>query len=542
MSAIVLAALNARYPHCSFGLRYLLANLGPLQSEACLREFTINQPTLDILDAILTQQPRIVALGVYIWNVNEVTRLVADLKRISPGTLVVVGGPEVSYEFEATPLAALVDVVISGEADLEFPRICQQLLDGQVPAVRPHIVTAAVPDLNRVRLPYDLYTDEDLAHRVIYVEASRGCPFTCEFCLSALEIPVRQFPLEAFLDAMQRLLDRGVRQFKFVDRTFNLNPRVSQSILRFFLQRLRPGLFLHFELVPDRLPEALQELICQFPPGTLQFEIGIQTWNDDVSERISRRQDNDLVASNLLWLRNQTGVHLHTDLIVGLPGETVESFAAGFDRLVQIGPHEIQVGILKRLRGTPILRHDGEYGMVYSPNPPYEILQTGALSRDELQVLRRFARAWDQVVNSGNFVESAPLLWTGAPDRTSPFVEFRRFSEWVFEREQQSTGIALSRWIEYLLEYLIDQTGIDSTRAAESIWRDYQRGGRSDKPHCLRQYLGAAQTGTTQRCSKSFPKRQNRRLNLGVESSKPHASGDPLAVTEPARVDATSHS
>src|SRR5262249_40265628 len=153
----------------------------------------------------------------------------------------------------------------------------------------------------------------------------------------------------------------------------------------FFWQRYEPGLFLHFEMIPDRLPEALREPIRRFPAGALQFEVGIQTFNDAVAERISRRQDNDKLADNLRFLREQTGVHVHADLIVGLPGEDVDSFAAGFDRLVELGPQEIQVGILKRLRGTPIVRHDAEWGMVYSPHPPYEVLRTRTMDFAALQ-------------------------------------------------------------------------------------------------------------------------------------------------------------
>ena len=262
-----------------------------------------------------------------------------------------------------------------------------------------------------MKLPYEEYTDEDIAHRVIYVEASRGCPFTCEFCLSALEIPVRQFPLDEFLKAMQSLLDRGARQFKFVDRTFNLNLKVSRAILEFFLDRYEPGLFLHFEMIPDRLPESLRDIIARFPPGALQFEVGIQTFDPAVSERISRRQDVRKLEENLTFLREETGVHVHADLIVGLPGEDLETFAAGFNRLVALGPKEIQVGMLKRLRGTPIVRHDAEWQMVYSPHPPYEILQTRDLDAGMMSRMRRFAKFWDLIANSGNFVETTPLLW-----------------------------------------------------------------------------------------------------------------------------------
>src|SRR5205814_2204092 len=168
-----------------------------------------------------------------------------------------------------------------------FAELCEKLLAGRRPLMK--IIPAELPDFNQIVLPYDLYDDRDVAHRVIYVEASRGCPFKCEFCLSSLDVPVRNVPLEAFLAEMAKLLDRGVSQFKFVDRTFNLNLNFSRAILQFFLGRYQPGLFLHFEMIPDRLPEALRDLIRQFPAGALQFEVGVQTFNEEVSARISRR-------------------------------------------------------------------------------------------------------------------------------------------------------------------------------------------------------------------------------------------------------------
>ncbi len=516
MPAIVLATLNAKYPHCAFGLRYLQANMGELRGETILLEFTINQQTLDILGSILAQRPRIVGLGVYIWNVEETTRLVADLKRVAPEVIVVLGGPEVSYETDDQDIVRLADHVITGEGDVAFAALCRELLGAESVAFlsakeRPFaerqatLHHALVPVLPNLALPYDLYTDEDIAHRVLYVEASRGCPFTCEFCLSALDIPVRQFPLEEFLAALDQLFQRGAQQFKFVDRTFNLNLRVSRAILDFFLQRYQPGMFLHFELIPDRLPDSLKELIVQFPAGALQFEVGIQTLNDEVSHLISRHQDNTLVDQNLTWLRDHTGVHVHADLIVGLPGESLDSFASGFDWLVKLAPHEIQVGILKRLRGTPIIRHDAEWQMVYSPHPPYEILQTKLLDFGTIQELRRFAKYWDTIANSGNFVETVQLVWEVKDEggrlkdefgdlERSPFAEFRQLSAWLFAREGHAHGIALSRLVDLLFEYLTTQRGLAAELVAVSLWRDYQRGGRSDKPHCLRPYIVETRT------------------------------------------------
>src|SRR6266404_4149831 len=360
-------------------------------------------------EVLLAREPRIIGLGVYIWNVTQTAELVATLKRLRPAVTIILGGPEVSYEVEAQTIAQLADYVITGEADLKFAEVCGQIFAGNPPQTK--IIAADLPDFSQLVLPYHLYNEEDIAHRVVYVEASRGCPFTCEFCLSSLDIPMRQAPLDKLINQLGKLIERGVKQFKFVDRTFNLNISASKALLQFFLDRFQPGLFFHFEMIPDRLPEALREIIARFPPGALQFEVGIQSFNEDVCRRISRRQDFQKLAANLQFLRRQTGVHLHTDLIFGLPGESLESFGSGFDRLIELSPQEIQVGILKRLRGTPIVRHDAEWGMVYNPNPPYEILQNNLVDFAVMQRMRRFARYWDLVGNSGNFVETTPLLW-----------------------------------------------------------------------------------------------------------------------------------
>jgi hypothetical protein len=297
---------------------------------------------------------------------------------------------------------------------------------------------------------------------------------------------VRQAALDEFLAAMKRLLDRGATQLKFVDRTFNLSVPTSRAILEFCLAHWQPGRFFHFEMVPDRLPEPLREVIAKFPPGALQFEVGVQTFDEPTADRISRRQNYARLEENFLWLRANTGVHIHADLIAGLPGESLEQFGAGFDRLIGLRPQEIQVGILKRLRGTPIVRHDAEWAMTYNPHPPYEILQNKQLDFATLQRLRRFARYWDLVGNSGNFVETVGLIWSGS---ASPFHSFLRWSDWLFGHVGRTDSIALARLAEMLFRFLTEQLELSQTSVAETLWRDYQRGGRPDQPEFLRPYL-----------------------------------------------------
>ena len=538
MPDIVLSTLNAKYLHASFGLRCLMANLGELRSRAKILEFDINQRPLEIAEALLEAAPKILGLGVYVWNASPTLELLGILRRLRPDLKIVLGGPEVSYEWDQQPIIGLADHVITGEADLAFASLCRNLLSAADPRP-PKLIAAPVPDVAALASPYELYDARDIEHRVVYVEASRGCPFTCEFCLSSLEIPVRQFPLDDFLVAMQRLHDRGLRRFKFVDRTFNLNLATSRRILEFFLDRLSPELFVHFEMIPDRLPAELRELIARFPAGTLQFEVGIQTFDRQVEARISRRQNHDRLADNFQWLRQHSGVHLHADLIVGLPGETLESFGQGFDRLIGLGPQEIQVGILKRLRGTPIIRHDTEWQMVYNPHPPYEVLSTRTLDFATLARLRRFAKFWDLFGNSGNFVESLPLLWASVrnPESTvsdtkigdpetessaceqsstvgSAFGAMLAWSDWLHAQGVKGHGIALPRQYELLWRWSVETSGIPAEIFGPALARDYRRPGRADLPTWLVPFAAAE---ATLRRPVRLPRRQSRHLGAPTQ-------------------------
>ena len=481
MSEILLATLNARFIHTAFGLRCLHANLGELQPRCSILEFDIKQRAADIAEELLAAKPKIIGLGIYIWNVGPSTELVGMLKALAPDVRIVLGGPEVSYETETQEIVRLADHVITGEADLAFAGLCRSLLAGASP---PKVLVPAPPDLTELASPYVFYRDEDIAHRVLYVEASRGCPFSCEFCLSAVDLPVRAFPLDGFLGEMERLLARGARQFKFLDRTFNLNVEVSATILQFFLARWQPGMFLHFEMIPDRFPEGLRGLICKFPPGALQFEVGIQSFDAAVSNNISRRQDLARLEDNLRFLKEQSGVHVHADLIAGLPGEGLAGFAAGFDRLWRLGPQEIQVGILKRLRGTPIIRHDAPFAMVYARLAPYELLGNRDLDFPTLQQVKRFARHWDAAGNSGRFARTLPILLEH-PRHASPFWNFWEFSQRLHARHGKQHGIAPDR-LAGQLYLLLCEWGVDEAVVGGALAADHLTSGGRGLPGYLK--------------------------------------------------------
>jgi len=473
MPSIVLATLNARYAHASLGLRYLRANLGALRPDSAIVEFILGARTEEVVEKLLALAPRIVGFGVYIWNVEETTKIVAALKAVAPEVVVVLGGPEVSHEVDAQPVCRLADHVVTGWGDVTFASLARQILDGPRPLMKVH--AGAQPPLDEVVLPYGEYTDEDVSRRHVYVEASRGCPFRCEFCLSALDRTAWPFPLDGFIAQLERLYQRGARHFKFVDRTFNLKVDASLAILGFFLDRIDADRsdppFVHFELIPDHLPERLKQAIARFPAGTLQFEIGIQTFDEQVQRLISRRQDNAAAEANLRWLRAQTNAHLHVDLIAGLPGEDLAGFARGFDRLVGLRPHEIQVGILKRLRGAPIARHERNFGLRFNPQPPYNILATDRIDFQTMQRLSRFARYWDLVANSGRFARALPLLL-----RQDPFARFLAFADALYAATGRTHAIANERLYEHLHAHLLAH-GVEPAAATEALAADYLASG-----------------------------------------------------------------
>ena len=460
MTAIVLTTLNARYTHASMGLRCLRANLGELRGDSVIDEFIIGQQTNEVVEKLLAHHPKIIGFGVYIWNVDDTTKIVALLKRVAPEVIIVLGGPEVSFEMDEQRICQLADYVITGWGDVTFRKLAEAVLHGPKPLMKVH--AGEQPPLSEMAMPYGEYTDTDIAHRTLYVEASRGCPFKCEFCLSALDKTAWPFETEKFLSEMQMLYQRGARQFKFVDRTFNLNAKVSLKILQFFLDRWSESdpVYAHFELVPDHLPDVLKELISQFPAGALQFEIGIQTFNTDVQALVSRKQNNDKAAENLRWLHTESRAHMHVDLIAGLPGETMQSFGAGFDRLVGLGPHEIQFGILKRLRGTPIIRHTAPYHMTFSPDSPYEIVANQDLSFNDMQRMSRFARYWDLVANSGRFSNTLPLLLKDAP-----FDNFMMFADWLYATTGKTHQFALDRLFDFVQAYLMQTEDMANVEA-----------------------------------------------------------------------------
>jgi len=414
---ILLITINAKWIHPSLALRLLKANLGALEDRCEILEFALRQPLCEKVQPLSTARPQILGISVSIWNHTATLELLCELEKFWAGQrpVIVLGGPEVSHLPAEAEIFRYADFVIRGEGEDAFRTLCEKILaDGFEHGNTARFINAENVDVCGIKSGYDLYTDEDVTKKLIYVEASRGCPFNCEFCLSAIKSgennKVREFPLEPFLAQMDKLVGCGVKTFKFLDRTFNININRACEIMEFFLEKLeqKNEIVVHFEMVPSLFPPALRETLSRFPPGSLRLEVGIQTLNPETAARISRagcQNQAEQELDTIRFLREKTNAIIHADLIAGLPGEDLASFGNGFNRLLaclsssKTDNIEIQIGILKLLPGTPISRHNDTFGMIYDSLPPYEVRETSAVSAGDFFHIKNFARFWEVIIN-----------------------------------------------------------------------------------------------------------------------------------------------
>ncbi len=464
MTQIILTTLNGRYSHTSIALKYLYANMHELQKQTTIQEYVINENIPDIAQKLLQSNPKIVAIGVYIWNVSDVSKLIHYLKKIKPELIIILGGPEVSYTPFRVDLEK-ADYIIQGEGEVQFYKLCKDLLDKKT--IEKRIFPPLIVDINSIELPYKYYDENDIENRHIYVEASRGCPYSCEFCLSSIDKKVRDFDMDILLDEFESLWQRGARNFKFIDRTFNLNIKNASKLLDFFLEK-DEAFTTHFEVIPDNFPEKLREKIKLFPKHSLQLEVGIQTLKKDVAKNIKRNLNIPKIKENLEFLEKETTAHIHLDLIIGLPGETLESFGENLDYLCILSDNEIQLGVLKKLSGTTLNRHDEEFGMVYSDIPPYDILMNNQIDFNTMQHMKRFARYWDLVYNSGNFINGFKLLTTGK----SIYKTFYDFTEYLYNNTYSTWKISLDRMANFLFDFMCEIQKQDRTLVGETLVKD----------------------------------------------------------------------
>jgi len=406
----LLTTLHSKYIHASLALPCLAAYCGDQCGEILIREYSVNDPKEIILAQIVACDADVICFSVYLWNRVATLEMAECLKRINPEYKIILGGPEVSFEADDFFQHHPVDALICGEGEAPLRTLLSAWKQRDTPASMAGIRLPGRPELDGLRLLESL--DQipspfaaglvDLTRGLVYYESSRGCPYTCSFCMSALDERVRSFSLERIKSDLKLLMDNRVAKVKFVDRTFNYNPQRSREIFSFILQHNHSSHF-HFEIGAHLLDQATLELLQQVPEGMFQFEIGVQSTLPETLQRVGRQASLQRLAENVLFLRTKTQIHLHLDLIAGLPGEDYQQFLQSIDWVFALNAHHLQIEPVKLLPGAPLRLQAQSWGIEYDPSPPYTILKSKQLEFDDLERLRGIGRLLDLFVNSGRF-------------------------------------------------------------------------------------------------------------------------------------------
>ena len=415
----LLVAVNAKYIHSNPAVYSLRAYAGKeLQQSVALAEYTINQHMQDILADLYGRKPDVIGFSCYIWNWNMIRELLGEIPKLLPGTDIWLGGPEVSYDGEAI-LQEFPQVrgIMVGEGEETFRELVRWYVDGQVTGV-DKIAGLYLPggytphrepvDLSQVPFLYD--EPEIFANRIIYYESSRGCPYGCSYCLSSIDKRVRFRDMTIVKRELQFFLDHQVKQVKFVDRTFNCNHHHAMEIWRYLQEHDNGVTNFHFEVSADILREDEIALLNSLRPGLAQLEIGVQSVNPDTLCAINRRMDVERLERIVAALRRGDNIHLHLDLIAGLPFENYDSFVISFNRVHAMKPEQLQLGFLKVLKGSPMAEKAREYGIAYLERPPYEVLYTNWLSYEEIVRLKHVEEMVELYYNSNQFTHTLPVL------------------------------------------------------------------------------------------------------------------------------------
>ena len=413
---VVLSTLNSKFIHSSLALRYLKA-YGEAHGQAYdIVEYTINMPVLHILSDITEHDIDVLGFACYIWNIEMTLHVVDMVKAVRPDIKIVLGGPEVSFTAdELLERCPNIDYIVQGEGEEAFHDLVTALqlgndgLDPVIPGVRGRrdgsilgsLEAVEVSDLSSIPFPYTEEDMEDLEHKIIYYESSRGCPFSCQYCLSGNKNTVRFFPQERTLEELQWFIDHGVKQVKFVDRTFNCAPHHHRPLME-FMRDSDTDMNFHLEMEPELMTEWETNILCETPPGRIQIEVGVQSTHKKTLDAINRYNDWPYIQKSIRPIIQAGRTHVHMDLIVGLPHEDFNRFGQSFNDLFSLQPHALQIGFLKLLKGSGV-RRMREYKYVADPLAPYEVLSTHVLPYDDVRCLKYFEDVFERFYNSERF-------------------------------------------------------------------------------------------------------------------------------------------
>ena len=460
---VVLSAINSKYIHTGLGLRYVGEYAKVQGHEVTLIEETINTPILAVLEKIMAVPAQVYGFSVHIWNKSFVFKLIRMLRKLRPQAAIVIGGPEVAFDtekiFAELPQA---DYIVQGEGELVFSELLQYLAGGG--AVPKHIAyregeqvnlnggITVIDDMSLLPFPYPDLEKMLAEHKIVYYECTRGCPFNCAYCLSGISRSVRKRPLELVLRDLDRFIAAGVPLVKFVDRTYNLNEKYFLPMMEHLAQADTNATF-HFEIKADILSEQVMDFLATVPKGRFQLEIGIQSTHQPTLKAINRQDNWEKLSANVKRLLSFGNMHIHVDLIAGLPYEDLPTFAKSFDDVYGLGADMLQLGFLKVLPGTQMRRETEKHDLRYMDEPPYEILATKYMPYEDMLYLKHLDNILDQTANSGGFKYTVRALLRASG--MTAFAFYRKLTQWwvkagFYPQTHNAKGVAaiLKQFIE----------------------------------------------------------------------------------------------
>ncbi|MEK3764806.1 B12-binding domain-containing radical SAM protein [Solibacillus sp. FSL K6-4121] len=462
---IILSTLNAKYIHTNLAIRYLKAAALP-EFDCELAEYTIKDPAFNIVSDLFQKKPDVVGFSCYIWNINETIAVIRMLKTVLPNVKIVLGGPEVSYDVhEWVRKHEEIDFIIMGEGEVSFKEMLRHF-NGEIPLDKvPGIcyleegklkIHAQPPkiDLREIASPFRF--EEDLPHlgkRIQYIETSRGCPFSCQFCLSSIEVGVRYFNREKIKEDIRYLMNNGAKTIKFVDRTFNISRSYAMEMFQFLIDEHQPGVVFQFEITADIMrPEVIQFLNDNAPKGLFRFEIGVQSTNDLTNDLVKRRQNFEKLTRTVTMVKEGGKIDQHLDLIAGLPEEDYASFRKTFNDVFAMRPEELQLGFLKLLRGTGLRLEAEKYGYTYVDISPYEIFSNNVLTFDDIVRIKHAEDVLEKYWNAHRMDNTIEYLVTKVFE--TPFDFFQSFGTYWETKGWSRIGHQLEDLFRRLLEFL----------------------------------------------------------------------------------------
>ena len=481
---IIASTLNAKYIHTNLAIRYLKAYAEP-DHEIELAEYTINDPTMNIVTDLFTKRPDVIGFSCYIWNIEETIKVIQNLRKIMPDVKIVLGGPEVSYDFTYwIKRLPEVDCIVIGEGEETFKELLDELsgemnLDHVQGIVflrdNKPVINPGRKKVDLRELPSPFRFPEDIPHlpkRVTYIETSRGCPFSCQFCLSSIEVGVRYFNRENIKDDIRYLMAHGAKTIKFVDRTFNISRSYAMEMFQFLIDERVPGTVFQFEITGDIMrPEVIEFLNKEAPPGLFRFEIGVQSTNDLTNELVQRRQSFEKLTRTVEMVKEGGKILQHLDLIAGLPEENYDSFRKTFNDVFALGPEELQLGFLKMLRGTGLRIQAKQYGYTYMDHAPYEILGNNVIDFDDIVRIKQVEDVLEKYWNDHRMDHTVKYITENSFE--TPFDFFQQFGTYWDTKGWSRIGHQLEDLYKRLLQFL-NESNIPNVSIAEGLMKyDY---------------------------------------------------------------------